>query len=459
MEETIQSENSLGTEKVGKLLRRFAIPSIISLVVNALYNMVDQIFIGQGVGYLGNASTNIILPLMTVQIALGVMLSDGTAAFLSLMLGNGEKEKASKGVANCLTLTIALGVILCVLFEIFLEPLCHLFGCTEEILPYAMTYGRIIILGFPWAMITYSFAGVIRADGRPKESMIGMLVGCVTNVALDALFVLVFDWGMAGAAWATIIGQALNAAYFVYLMFHFKSVELKNDYFKPVRKIWAKTVSLGMPSFVTQMATVFVILTMNNVLTETGAASKYGSEIPLAVMGITQKLCLVVAQIALGIAVGAQPIVGYNYGNKRYDRVKETFRLAITSATLVLAVSWVIFELFPEPIIRLFGDENELYMEFAIGCVRVFLSACFMIGSNLVIVIFNQAIGKAVPSTILSFVRQIVLLVPAILILGELTDVNGVIWAGPISDALAGIISIIYMACTWKSCFKAKEEK
>ena len=350
MSENVQKLNPLGTEPIGKLLCRFAIPSCISLVVNAIYSMVDQIFIGQGVGYLANAATNIILPLMTVQIALGVMLSDGTSAYLSLQLGSGENKKAAKGVASCITLTIITGILLCLLFELFLEPLCHMFGSTDKVLPYAMEYGRIIIAGFPIAMINYALAGVIRADGRPKESMIGMVIGCATNIVLDYLFVMVFTWGIAGAAWATVIGQLLNAIYYIYLLFDFKSVKLVKEDFLLNRKIVGKVATLGMPSFVTQIATVFVIMTMNNVIADVGEQSKYGSEIPLAVIGITMKLCMVVSQIALGIAIGAQPIYGFNYGNKQHDRVKKTFKLAMISSTLVLVAAFFIFEFLPEPI-------------------------------------------------------------------------------------------------------------
>ena len=397
--------NPLGTKKISKLLTSFAVPSIISLVVNAIYNLVDQIFIGQGVGYLGNAATNIILPLMTVQIALGVMLCDGTASFLSLKLGEGDERKAAKGVANCITLTVISGILLCVLFELFLDPLCHLFGSTDSIHSYAMEYGRIIVLGFPVAMVNYSMAGVIRADGRPKESMIGMIIGCVANIVLDWLFVIVIPWGVAGAAWATIIGQALNAAYYIFLMFRFKSVKLKKEDFKLDRKIYGKAIFLGMPSFITQIATVVVIFTMNNVISAVGVNSKYGTDIPLAVIGITMKLCMVVTQIALGIAIGAQPIYGFNYGSKQFKRVKETFKLAMISSTLVLIVATVMFQLFPGQIISLFGQESELYMEFAVKCVRTYLCACFVVGMNLVCCIFLQSVGKAVPSSILSLAR------------------------------------------------------
>lgn len=459
MSENVQTTNLLGTEPIGKLLCRFAIPSCISLVVNAIYSMVDQIFIGRGVGYLANAATNIILPLMTVQIALGVMLCDGTSAFLSLQLGSGENKKAAKGVANCITLTAIIGILLCVLFELFLEPLCYVFGSTDKVFPYAMEYGRIIVAGFPVAMVNYALAGVIRADGRPKESMIGMLIGCAANIILDYLFVMVIPWGIAGAAWATVIGQLLNAIYYIYLLFGFQSVKLTKKDFVLSGKIVGKITTLGMPSFITQMATVFVIMTMNNVIATVGERSKYGSEIPLAVIGITMKLCMIVAQLALGIAIGAQPIYGYNYGNKQYARVKQTFKLAITASTLVLVIAFFVFEFFPEPIINLFGQESDLYMEYAVKCVRTYLGACFMIGSNLVICIFFQSVGKAMPSTVLSFLRQIVLLIPAIVILGNMASVEGILWAGPFSDGVSGIISIIVVAFYWKKIFVKGEVK
>lgn len=443
--------NPLGTEKISKLMVRFAIPSIISLVVNAIYNLIDQIFIGQGVGYLGNAATNIILPLMTVQIGLGIMLCDGTAAFLSLMLGSGEKKKASQSVANCITLTVIFGIALCVLFELFLDPLCYLFGSTDSVHPYAMEFGRIIVLGFPIAMINYSMAGVIRADGRPKESMIGMLIGCITNAVLNYLFVLEFGWGCAGSAWATVIGQFFNALYYIYLMFHFNTVQIERGDFFLRASIVRKVISLGMPSFITQIAVVAVIFTMNNVICTVGAESKYGAEIPLAVIGITLKLCMVVTQIALGIAIGAQPIYGFNYGSKQYHRVKETFRLAMVSSTLILTVATVIFELFPAQIMSVFGQESDLYMEYSVKCIRIFLCACFVIGMNLVCCIFLQSVGKAMASSVLSLARQLIILIPAIILLGHYGGVEAILWAGPISDILACILSLLMVAGHWKS--------
>lgn len=445
--------NPLGTEKVGKLLVRFAVPSIISLVLNAIYNLVDQIFIGQGVGYLGNAATNIILPLVTFQLAIGIMLSDGTASYLSLKLGEGKSAEAAKGVGNCISFTFIFGIALCLLFELFLSPLCRLFGSTEGTYGYAMEYGRIVVLGFPLSMICCSMGGVLRADGRPNESMVGMIIGCVTNIVLDYVFVMILGWGVAGAAWATIIGQALNAIYYVVLMFRFKSIQLKKQDLKPSLAVSSKTWSLGMPSFITQIATVIVIFVMNNVIKTAGGASKYGEDIPLAVLGITMKLSMVVTQVALGVALGAQPIYGFNYGCRQPQRVKETFRLAMIFSTAVLVVATVAFQMFPRQIVQIFGQESELYMEYAVKCLRIYLAATFVIGANLVCSIFLQSVGKAVQSSVLSLSRQILILVPAILLLGLLGGVETLLFAGPVADVAACIISVIMVSIYWKKIF------
>lgn len=314
MEQT-QKDNSLGTQPIGKLLLRYAIPSVVSMVVNALYNIVDQIFIGQGVGYVGNAATNIILPLTTAILALGQMSGDGAAAYMSLQLGRGNSESAAQSTGNAITLSILVSLVLTVLFEIFLEPLCKLFGATESVLPYAMDYGRIIIYGFVFSTIDVAFGTLIRADGRPTLNMIGLLIGCIANCILDPLFIFVFGWGVKGAAWATIIGQGLNALFFIICAFRFKMIKLRKPHFILKAAMVGKILSMGVASFITQIAMVLVIAITNNVLTKYGAASKYGPDIPLAAMGITQKITQIVTSITLGIATGAQPIIGFNYGS------------------------------------------------------------------------------------------------------------------------------------------------
>lgn len=445
--------NPLGTERVGKLMVRYAIPSVISIVVNSLYNMVDQIFIGQGVGYLGNAATNVILPLTTILLALGLLIGDGTAAYMSLSLGKGRAQAAAYGVGNAITLTVGISVVLMILFEIFLEPLCLLFGATEGNLPYALEYGSIIVLGFPFAMIDGAFGSIIRADGRPKASMAGLLIGCITNIILDPIFIFVCHWGVKGAAWATIIGQILNTVYFVVCMLHFKTVEMKKQHLIPNWPVIKKVLTLGTSSFIAQGAGVFVIAVMNNSLVKYGAMSKYGADIPLAALGITMKVSQLITGIALGVASGIQPIFGFNYGSGQYDRVKKTYKLALTTCTLILIVAFFIFQFCPEYIINLFGQESELYMEFAVKCFRIYLLACFMIGAGAVTGIFFQAIGKPVPAALLTLSRQILFLIPAMLIFGHFMGVEGILWAGPCGDGLSGIVSLITVGVSWKKIF------
>ncbi len=423
------------------------------MVVVAMYNIVDQVFIGQAVGYVGNAATNIILPFSTLIIGLGGMLSDGTASNMSLQLGCGNKEKAAQGIGNCITCIVLIGIAALIFFEIFLSPLCWIFGSTDATYSYALTYGRIVILGFPFSMIDGGLTGVIRADGRPRESMFGMLIGCGSNIILDALFCLQFGWGVAGAAAATVIGEALNAFYYIYLAYHIHSVKIKKEHFLLSLPMVQKIASVGFPSLLTQIAIVLTIFVMNNVIVICGEDSIYGSEIPLAVMGITMKFCSVAINIGLGIATGTQPIWGYNYGNGQYDRVKSAFRIALITSTIALTVMFFIFELFPVQLISLFGKESDLYIEFAVKCIRHYLAGSFLIGAGITCGIFFQALGRPLQSTLLTFLRQILILIPAILILGFVTGLDGLLWAGAISDAGSGIIALITVAVCWKKLF------
>lgn len=448
------ASNPPGTERVGKLMVRYAVPSIIAIVINSLYNMVDQIFIGQGVGYLGNAATNIVLPLMTFLAAVGMLIGDGAASYMSLSLGKGQTEDAASGVGSAVTLTVGASVALLILFELFLEPLCHLFGATEGNLPYALEYGGIVILGFPAAMIDAAFGSIIRADGRPKVSMAGLLIGCIANIILDPVFIFIFHWGVKGAALATIIGQFLNAVYFIFCLLRFKTIQLRRAHLVPNWRILKRVLMLGISSFITQVASVFVMAVMNNSLVKYGAMSKYGADIPLAALGITMKVSQLITGVALGIATGIQPIFGFNYGSGQYDRVKKTYWLALGSCTMILAAAFLVFQFCPQYIINIFGQESELYMEFAVKCFRIFLLACFLIGVNAVTGIFFQAIGKPVPAALLSLSRQIIFLIPAMLLFGRLMGVEGVLWAGPFGDTMAGIASILTIKISWDQIFR-----
>ena len=457
MEQTAVKANPLGTERIGKLMVRFAVPSIIALVLNSLYNMVDQVFIGNGVGYLGNAATNVILPIMTVVLAVGLMIGDGCAAFMGLNMGMGETDKAAHGVGNAIILTIGFGVIFTVLCEILLEPLCWLFGATEQSIGYCLEYGRPIILGFTFLAIDMAFTPIIRADGRANVSLIGMVIGCVTNVILDPIFIFVFKWGVAGAAWATIAGQFLNAIYFIVCMTKRKTIRLEKKQFALKGKICGKMCALGLSSFITQFALVIVIAVVNNTLKTTGGASIYGEDIPVSAMGVVQKVSQILTSIVLGLATGILPAVSYNYGNKQYDRVKKFYQYAMIAGIAIAVAAWFILETFPEQIVSIFGRQNELYMEFASLCMKRYLLVIFGLGISTITSIFFQSIDKPIRSMLLSLLRQIIILVPAVLILGAVGTVTDVLWAGPISDTISCVISLLTIAFSWKSIFLKEE--
>lgn len=445
--------NPLGTERIGKLMARFAVPSIIALVVNSLYNMVDQIFIGNGVGYLGNAATNVILPLMTVVLAVGLMFGDGCAAFMGLSMGKGKNDRAANGVGNAIVLTIAFGVIFTILCEILLEPLCWVFGATEKSISYCIEYGRPIILGFTFLSIDMAFTSIIRADGRANISLIGMLIGCITNVILDPIFIFVFKWGVAGAGWATVAGQFLNAVYFIFCIAHCKNVKLEKRHFYLKSRICAKICLLGLSSFITQFALVIVIGVVNNTLKISGAKSIYGSDIPVSAMGVVMKVSQVLTSIVLGLATGILPIISYNYGSGRHDRVKKLVKRAMFIGSAVMIIAFFILEIWPVQIISIFGNQSEVYMKFAQKCIQTYMLACFTIGVSIITGIFFQAIDKPLQSTVLSLLRQIVVLVPSVLILGAVGDATTVLWAGPIADSVSFIISLATLIFCWKKIF------
>ena len=457
MSQTGSATNPLGTEKISKLMVRFAVPSIIALVVNSLYNMVDQVFIGRGVGFIGNAATNVILPIMTVVMAVGLMIGDGCATFMSLNMGKGKVDKAADGVGNAIVLAIGFGVIYTILCQIFLEPLCWMFGATKESISYCLGYGRPIVLGFTFISIAGSFTSIVRADGRANVGMIGMFIGCFVNLILDPIFIFVFKWGVAGAAWATITGQFLNAVFFIYQITRCKTVKLEKKNFKLQGKIVGKICAFGLSSFITQFAAVIVLGVVNNTLKSCGANSIYGSDIPVSAMGIVMKISQVLTSAVLGLATGILPIISYNYGSKQYDRVKKTFKNAIVISTAVMLVCWAFIELFPLQIISIFGTQDELYMEFARMCLQIFMGALMTAGASIVIGIFFQAIGRPAQATVLTLLRQIVIFVPTILILGSSGDVTKVLWAGPVADSLSCIVSLIVLAAFWKKVFNDKE--
>lgn len=452
-----EEKNPLASAPIGSLMLKYAIPSVIALVVNALYNIVDQIFIGWGVGTLGNSATNVIFPLNMVVTALALLLGDGGAAYLSLELGRSEQKKAEEGANNTFSWLIVTGVLMFVLCAAFLKPLTGILGATPDNLSYALAYGRIVIIGFPFVIIGCGMCSLIRSDGTPQLTMIAMIVGCLANVVLDALFVLGFGWGMEGAAAATVIGQLLNFGISMWYVPRFKTVKISLHEMKPKFTLLKKIASLGVSSFISQFAIAVIMAVINYYLVRYGSASEYGPDIPLAAFGIVMKFNTILISIVTGIGTGAQPIVGYNYGRSDYKRVKETFFLAVKIATLVAVICFAIFQLCPRQLTAMFGEQGELYTEFSVKSFRIFTLLCFFNGFQIVSAIFFQSIGKPVTSGIISFSRQIIFLIPATMILCSIIGLNGVLWAGPVADGLAFVLALILVIHEIKKLNRACE--
>ncbi len=436
-----EKENILGTEKIGKILRKFSIPCIISLLVSSLYNIVDQIFIGQGVGYLGNAATNIVFPLTVISMAFSFLIGDGAAANLSLCLGKKDEESASKGVGNSILVVSILSIIFLAVSIIFQDSLLKLFGVTPESYQYAKGYMFYIALGLPFFMITNALNSIIRADGSPKYAMASMLIGAIINLILDPIAIFILRWGVEGAAIATVIGQVVSGIVSLSYLRRFKSIKVNKQSMKIHWKTLKNVILLGISSFITEISITIVIITLNQLLVKYGAESKYGSDIPLSALGIVMKVNQIINSIVLGIAVGAQPIWGFNYGAKKYDRVIKTLRITIMIAVLITAIGTVILQLCPQVIINLFGQENDLYNEFARKCFKIFLMLIVFNSIQITSGIFMQAIGKSVKSALISLSRQILFLIPALLIWGFLNGIEGILYAGPTADFLAFLMA------------------
>ena len=451
-----KEENILGYEKIGKLIRKFAIPCIISLLVNSLYNIVDQIFIGWGVGYLGNGATNVVFPLTMVCLAFALMFGDGGAAYLSLKLGEKKPKEAAKGVGNAITISVIVSILICVGYLIFLPQLLNLFGCTDNLREYALSYGGIIVLGLPFMMIGSTLNSIIRADGNPKYAMTSMVAGAILNIILDPIFIFPLNMGVQGAAIATVISQIVTFLMNVFYIKKFKSIKVGKEEFKPQAQVMRKVSALGISSFITQMSIVLVIAFENNLLGKYGAESKYGADIPITVLGIVMKISQILNSIIIGIAAGSQPILGYNYGAGKYDRVKKTLKYVLGLSVIISTIAFILFQTIPDKLISIFGSGNDLYMEFACIAFRTYLMLVICNGVQIPSGIFFQAIGKSAKSAILSLSRQILFLIPAMVIFGSMFGLIGVLYAGPFADGLAFIISGILIIVEMKHLGKGK---
>ena len=444
------SENPLGSEPVSTLLRRFAVPSVIAMLVSALYNMVDQLFIGHSIGVLGNAATNVAFPLSMVCTSIGLLCGIGGAANFNLCMGRREPEHAKSYVGNAISMLAILGVILCVAVQLFLRPMMLLFGATPDVIDYACTYTRITSIGFPFLIVTIGGSNLIRADGSPKFSMLCNLVGAIVNTILDPLFIFVFHMGMAGAALAAITGQILSFALVVFYLRGFKTLPLSLSDLKPNMACWARIAALGATPAFNQVAMMVVQIVMNNTLTYYGSNSVYGSDIPLACAGIISKVNMLFFSFVIGISQGLQPIVSFNFGAQKYDRVKDAYKKAVFAATAISIVAFLCFQLFPRQIIGIFGSGSEEYLHFAERYFRIFLFFTFLNGIQPVSSNFFTSIGAPKKGIFLSLTRQIIFLLPLLLIFPYLFGIDGVMYTAPIADLAAASVSIVMVVREFK---------
>ena len=444
------SENPLGSEPVSTLLRRFAVPSVIAMLVSALYNMVDQLFIGHSIGVLGNAATNVAFPLSMVCTSIGLLCGIGGAANFNLCMGRREPEHAKSYVGSAISMLAILGVILCVAVQLFLHPMMLLFGATPDVIDYACTYTRITSIGFPFLIVTIGGSNLIRADGSPKFSMLCNLVGAIVNTILDPLFIFVFHMGMAGAALATITGQILSFALVVFYLRGFKTLPLSLSDLKPNMACWARIAALGATPAFNQVAMMVVQIVMNNTLTYYGSNSVYGSDIPLACAGIISKVNMLFFSFVIGISQGLQPIVSFNFGAQKYDRVKDAYKKAVFAATAISIVAFLCFQFFPRQIIGIFGSGSEEYLHFAERYFRIFLFFTFLNGIQPVSSNFFTSIGAPKKGIFLSLTRQIIFLLPLLLIFPYFFGIDGVMYTAPIADLAAASVSIVMVVREFK---------
>lgn len=457
----MKKNDFLATEGLGALMRKYAIPCIISLLVGALYNIVDQIFIANAtyLGSFGNAANTVVFPLTVIALAISVMIGDGACAFISISLGERKPEKASNSVGNSVILVVLSSIVLTALYLAFSSQIIAMFGGTvnEETFGYSKEYFFWISLGIPFYMFGQAMNPIIRADGNPKFAMVSTLVGAVINIILDPIFIFVFKWGMMGAAAATVIGQIATAVLAIWYLCNTKVVRIKKSDFRLRSKIVYRTLVLGICSFLSQISLVAAMAAVNNMIRKYGAMdSVFGqtqyAQIPMAVVGIVMKFFQIVISVVVGMAAGCIPIVGFNMGACLKDRVKELFTKLLTAEAAVGAAALIIVELFPNGLIRVFGAANEsvYYTSFAIKAFRIYLCMMIFTCVNKATFIFLQAMGKAVASTMLSMVREIVFGVGFAILLPIFLGLDGVLYSMPVSDIITFIIALIIIKHTYK---------
>ncbi len=432
---------------------KFSVPCILSLLVASLYNLVDQIFIGNGINYLANGATNVVFPITVIALAFALLIGDGCAAFLSLCQGRGDKEGAHRSVANAISATIIISIVITVLFVFIKEPVLWAFGATQGNIGYARDYFDYILIGLPFYIFANAMNSVIRADGSPAFALITISVGCVMNIILDPIAIFVLHWGVVGAALATVAGQIVSAVLAVIYLFRTRTFKLKASSFRPQFKLLLKVCTLGISSFLTQLSIVVIMACMNNTLIIYGAQTEYGEDIPLTVLGIVMKVFQIVIAFVVGIAAGAQPIIGYNYGAGNIDRVKKLYKIMFVAEAIIGVIAFICFECFPVPIIKIFGSGDELYLKFAALAFRIYLGTIILCCIQKATSIFLQALGKPVLSMALSLLRDFVLSVPLVLLLPLGMGLDGALLSAPIADAVSFVVGMVII---WFTLFSRR---
>lgn len=450
--------NPLAIAPVGSLMAKFAIPSIIGMLVSALYNIVDQLFIGQAVGTLGNAATNIAFPFTTACMAVALLLGIGGASCYNLTLGMGDKEKAGYFAGNSLSLLVVSGIVISTITLVFLKSLLNLFGADQDIMPFAVDYVRVTALGFPFLILTTGGGHIIRADGSPNITMICNITGAVINTALDAVFVLGFRWGMKGAAAATVIGQVISAAIVIWYVGRFKTVKLEAKHFRPVFKITQRIASIGMASCINQLAIAIVQIVLNNSLRHYGSQSIYGASEPIACSGIVMKVNMIVFSIVIGLAQGTQPIESFNYGAKNYKRVKEAYWLAVKIGAAISIAAFIAFQIFPRQILSAFGSGSDTYFEFGTKFFRIFLFFTWLNCLQPITATFFTSIGKPIKGVFLSLTRQILFFLPLLIVLPMIFGIDGIVYTGPVADILSGTFAVIMAFYEFRAMNRLEKE-
>lgn len=434
--------NPLGSESVSRLMIKFAIPSIIGMLVGALYNIVDQLFIGHGVGTLGNTATSIAFPFTTLCMAIALLFGIGGASCFNIAQGMGDKKRAASFAGNALFWLTVSGIVLAILTLVFLKPLLVLFGASDDVMPYAKDYVSVTAIGFPFLILSTGGGHLIRADGSPRMTMALNITGAVINTVLDAVFVLGLDWGMKGAAAATVIGQFVSAVMVIVYAFRFRTVKLTPEHLRPQSAITKRVSSIGMASFFNQIAIGIVQVVLNISLKHYGELSVYGADEPIACAGIIMKVNMIVFSIVIGLAQGTQPIQSFNYGAGNYDRVKQSYMLAVKVGGTISVIAFILFQIFPRQILGLFGSGSDTYYEFGEKFFRIFLFFTWISCLQPITSTFFTSIGKSFKGILLSLTRQIIFFVPTLLILPVFFGIDGILYVGPIADALSAAVAI-----------------